>query len=117
MSRAALRKLEEKREETGATEYDEKWEDIVSSSCCGDAILASAFLDVDISLTPSWPTTQGEAIQTIDWTKRHWCETPTTWHHMSAAQIDSLWAFEAEWIQENVGQILSIPSNSRTTDP
>lgn len=102
MSRAAILKLEEKRDETGVTEYDAKWEDVVSSSCCGDATLASAFLDANVSMTPSWPQTQGEAIPTIDWTKKHWCKIAATWHHVSAAQIDSLWAFEAEWVERNV---------------
>lgn len=97
-----MQKLQEKRNVTGATEYDRSWEDVVRESCCGDVVLGSAFSKADVKLIPGWPHIQGEAIQTIDWTRRHWCTAPTSWHHMSPAQIDLMWQFEAEWVENNV---------------
>jgi hypothetical protein len=99
ISRKAADLLREARERDVAA-YDAKWERITSVSCCGDEILARAFIqEANVHLTPSWPLIQGETVASLDWTYQHWCAPPITWHHVSPIEIDSLWQFESDWIE------------------
>lgn len=98
MSRRALDLLEENRHTEGVSEYDRRWERDTSEHCCGDEILARAFLEIHVPLTPAWPLIQGETPTSLDWTKSHWCAPAISWHHVNAAQIDALWQFEHAWI-------------------
>ncbi|KAF2863041.1 glycosyltransferase family 31 protein, partial [Piedraia hortae CBS 480.64] len=97
ISRAAAQRLRAKRLSTGRDVYDEKWEQTLSEACCGDEVLARALLNVQVPITPAWPLIQGERPSTVDWTRKHWCTPPVTWHHVLPHEIDSLWRFEREW--------------------
>ena len=101
ISRAAASRLETKRSHLGKPHYDALWESTTSTSCCGDEILARAFLDVDVPLTPSWPLIQGETVRSIDWKPDHWCTVALTWHHVRPIEIDSLFQFEQSWIADH----------------
>lgn len=116
VSRTSMTKLVERREEVGTDKYDKDWDSIIEAACCGDVVLAQAFLDAGVSLTPSWPLTQGENVQTLDWTERHWCVAPVTWHHMFPAQIDSIWHLEADWISKNVRSLAPRHTACSSTD-
>ncbi|KAI7541875.1 glycosyltransferase family 31 protein, partial [Hortaea werneckii] len=101
ISRRAADLLEEKRSALGKSHYDSTWEETTSTSCCGDEIVARAFLDVDVPLTPAWPLIQGETVSSIDWKPDHWCTVALTWHHVRPIEIDSLFQFESAWIAEH----------------
>ncbi|RMX71492.1 hypothetical protein D0869_15578 [Hortaea werneckii] len=101
ISRRAADLLEEKRSALGKSHYDSTWEETTSTSCCGDEIVARAFLDVDVPLTPAWPLIQGETVSSIDWKPDHWCTVALTWHHVRPIEIDSLFQFETAWIAEH----------------
>lgn len=113
VSRKSMEKLIGRRQEMGTDSFDKDWDSIIEASCCGDVVLAQAFLDAGVSLTPSWPLTQGENVQSLDWTERHWCVAAVTWHHMASAQIDSMWQFEADWISKNVLSASCLPLYAR----
>ena len=101
ISRRAADMLEAVRDGQGADAYDEKWEQLTSKSCCGDEVIARAFLEAGIHLTPAWPLIQGESVATLDWTHNHWCTPPVTWHHVTPIEIDALWQFESTWIDDH----------------
>lgn len=101
VSRAAAKKLADFREKKGRQEYDEQWEEVTSRSCCGDEVIARAFLEADVPLTHAWPRLQGEKISNVDWTDTHWCAPSMTWHHVTAGDLDSLWQFGSEWVHNH----------------
>ena len=99
ISRRAADMLEEQRDLAGPDEWDADWERRLAVSCCGDEVIARAFMTADIHLTPSWPLIQGETVESLDWKEIHWCAVAISWHHVSAIQLDSLWQFESDWIE------------------
>ena len=101
ISRRAAEMMKNDRDSVGHDKYDTIWEDITSPSCCGDEIVARAFLAIGIPLTPSWPLIQGETVNTVDWTSNHWCTPPVTWHHVSPIEVDTMWQFERDWVKEH----------------
>lgn len=102
MSRAAAKKMEDHRKKESPDTYDERWESVTSAACCGDEIVARALSEVDVALTPSWPRIQGETVSTLDWTKKHWCAPAVSWHHVSPAQVDSMWQYQMQWVKDRV---------------
>lgn len=98
VSRAAAEQLASRRETEGPAAYDDRWEDITSSACCGDEIVARALREVGVGLTGAWPLIQGETVSTIDWTKKHWCAVAVTHHHVTPLEIDALWQFQMDWV-------------------
>ncbi|KAI5253748.1 hypothetical protein E4T42_02826 [Aureobasidium subglaciale] len=101
ISRGAAKKIEARRKKMGVKAYDDRWELSTSLSCCGDEVVARALAEVDVDLTPSWPRLQGETVDTLDWTERHWCTPAITWHHVTPSQVDSMWRFQNKWVKEN----------------
>ncbi|KAK5119542.1 hypothetical protein LTR85_007370 [Meristemomyces frigidus] len=103
ISRGAADKLVAARNSgSGSTEtYDRRWEERTNAICCGDVIVAEALLEVGVAVTPSWPLTQGESINTIDWTSKHWCTPAVTWHHVTGEQVDTLWHFQSNWVKQH----------------
>lgn len=97
ISRKAADILEAARYNSGKEVYDQAWETRTANSCCGDEIVALAFLAVDIPLTPGWPLIQGETISTVDFSEHHWCTPPITWHHVTPIEVDSYWQFQLDW--------------------
>lgn len=111
ISRGAAKRIEDRRRKMGARAYDDRWELSTSLSCCGDEVVARALVEVDVDLTPSWPRLQGETVDTLDWTEKHWCTPAITWHHVSPSQVDSMWRFQNEWVKENVSLIWHLRIN------
>ena len=91
----------ENRNKMGKVTYDEKWEELTSTSCCGDEIIARAFKEVGVELTPAWPLIQGETVSSIDWTDNHWCTPAITWHHVTPIEVDSLFQFQNDWVTDH----------------
>lgn len=92
ISSAAVKKLE-----NSYTSHAQQWEQDTIEHCCGDSLLAKAFVDIGIEMTPSFPLIQGEAPATIDWNARHMCAPSVTWHHTSSMDIDTLWHLQQNW--------------------
>lgn len=101
LSRQAAKQLRAKRDEEGKEAYNKRWEDVTSTSCCGDEIVARALLEADVPMNMAWPLIQGETIATVDFTRHHWCSPPISWHHVSPIEIDALWQFEADWVDDH----------------
>ncbi|KAK5168834.1 uncharacterized protein LTR77_006143 [Saxophila tyrrhenica] len=101
LSRKAADLLGEKREYEGKETWDRDWERIVSVSCCGDEVISRALGEAGVHLTPAWPLIQGETVSTLDWTGVHWCSVAISWHHVTPIELDSLWQFESDWIEEH----------------
>ena len=101
ISRQAAIQLQAQRDEEGKEAYNKRWEDITSTSCCGDEIVARALLEASVPMTMAWPLIQGETVSTVDFTDNHWCSPPITWHHVSPIEIDALWQFEADWVDDH----------------
>jgi hypothetical protein len=97
LSRAAVRKLHD-----NYASHEAQWENATMESCCGDAVLAQALLDVGVELTGGFPMIQGEAPLTVDWNPRHMCTPSVTWHHVSPMDIDMLWRLQQNWTSVNV---------------
>lgn len=71
----------------------------------GDCVLGQILADVGTQLTWSWPMIQGETPATLDhsqegWAKKLWCYPAVTYHHISPAEVSSMWAFEQEWTKK-----------------
>lgn len=102
VSRGAAEKLKDVRDKAGTQEFDKKWEEITSNTCCGDAIVAQIlYEECNIPLVGAWPVLQGEKITTVDYTERHWCTPPVTLHHVSPVEVDSMWRFQTAWVQKH----------------
>lgn len=101
ISRATADRVEAKRRKMGKEAYDQLWEWKTSKTCCGDEVIARAFMDVEVPLSPAWPLIQGETVSSIDWTAKHWCSPAITWHHVTPTEVDTLWQFETEWTSEH----------------
>lgn len=101
MSRRAADLLSERRQRIGKVNYDEMWEERTSTSCCGDEIIARAFMEVDVPLTPAWPLIQGETVASIDWKEEHWCTVAVTWHHVQPIELDTMFQFQSEWVDDH----------------
>jgi len=101
LSRKAAKQMQEKRDEEGKEAYNKRWEDETAASCCGDEILARALVEAGVHMTMAWPLIQGETVATVDFTKNHWCTPPVSWHHVTPLEIDTLWQFGADWIDDH----------------
>lgn len=102
LSRAAAKALEDERTSVGVDAYDEKWETLTAETCCGDELLAQALMEVGVPLLPAWPRIQGETVNTLDWTPWHWCSPAISWHHVSPAQVDAMWQYQKQWVNDKV---------------
>ena len=91
ISQAAMKKAVGEHPEI-ADKYDKK----VSEICCGDAMVAQVLLDVDITLTKSWPHINGEKPSTLPYGENHWCQPVITMHHLTAQEVSAVWNFEQE---------------------
>lgn len=81
----------------GRQAYDLYWEYLTAKQCCGDLVVAMAFLEAGVPFTGRWPMFQGETLSSLDWTYQHWCTPAITWHHVDQREIDMHWRFQAEW--------------------
>ena len=100
ISRQAANLLEQARDKEGSQAFDDRWEQLTSTSCCGDEVIARAFLEVGVHLNLAWPLIQGETVASLDWTANHWCTPAVSWHHVSPTELDALWRFESAWVSD-----------------
>lgn len=101
LSRQSAKQMQDVREKEGREAYDQRWEELVSTSCCGDEVIARALMEADVPMTPAWPLIQGETVATIDFTENHWCTPAITWHHVAPIEIDAMWQFQADWVDDH----------------
>ncbi|KAF2870117.1 hypothetical protein BDV95DRAFT_575088 [Massariosphaeria phaeospora] len=81
--------------------YESHWEAQVGKGCCGDTVLSTALSESHVEFYSAWPLLQGETLATLDWSKKHWCVPIVSWHHVSSAEIDILWAFQRNWTRQH----------------
>ncbi|KAI1156136.1 glycosyltransferase family 31 protein [Nemania diffusa] len=72
----------------------------------GDMILGKAMKDVGVDMFWAYPHLQGDSLTAIDWSvekleRQAWCYAATTFHHMNAEEITTLWQFEQTWYRRN----------------
>lgn len=97
LSNPAIRKVVEQRS-THVSEYEE----FTKSHWVGDCAVGKVMEDVKIPLHRAFPHLQGDSPATVDpaTTKIDrdlWCFPAITYHHVSPAEIEELWAFEQDW--------------------
>lgn len=101
ISRKAAGMLEDVRYAKGKQAFDEDWEEALSTACCGDEVIARTLEEADVHLTPAWPIIQGETVSSIDWTSNHWCRPAISWHHVTPIEIDAMFQFQVQWVEEH----------------
>ncbi|KAK9487159.1 hypothetical protein V1527DRAFT_495329 [Lipomyces starkeyi] len=85
-------------------EYE--YEEFTKSHCCGDHVLAHAFLDRNIRVLSgesyphvSWRI-QGEPPISVRYNKDNWCKEIVTFHHLTSHDIERLYEFERKFPQD-----------------
>ncbi|ODQ74528.1 hypothetical protein LIPSTDRAFT_70189, partial [Lipomyces starkeyi NRRL Y-11557] len=85
-------------------EYE--YEEFTKSHCCGDHVLAHAFLDRNIRVLSgesyphvSWRI-QGEPPISVRYNKDNWCKEIVTFHHLTSHDIEMLYEFERKFPQD-----------------
>lgn len=97
LSNPAMRKVSNHR-----STHIKDYEDFTASHWVGDCALGKVLEDVRVPLHKAFPHIQGDSPATMDPTtvkigRDAWCYPAVTYHHMSPAEIEDLWAFEQEW--------------------
>ncbi|KAM0709602.1 hypothetical protein Q7P35_003642 [Cladosporium inversicolor] len=81
------------------------WHVLTSAHWAGDCILGKALAESGTPLTWSWPMFQGGNPHTMDFKESKpdgrdlWCAPALSYHHLSPSEIESMFAFEQEWIR------------------
>jgi hypothetical protein len=84
------------------------WHALTSAHWAGDCILGKALAESGTPLTWTWPMIQGGNPNTMDFTEAKanrlslWCAPAISYHHLSPAEITSLFAFEQNWLRETM---------------
>ncbi|KAL5364502.1 hypothetical protein BJX96DRAFT_157446 [Aspergillus floccosus] len=107
LSQAAMRRVVD--EARGQVEQRTK------AHWAGDAVLGRALADVGVPLVWAWPMLQTGRVWEVDSLGAGpdgdrnglWCYPAVSYHHMTAADIEAMWAFEQAWFRD---VSMSIPS-------
>jgi hypothetical protein len=81
------------------------WHALTSAHWAGDCILGKALAESGTPLTWTWPMIQGGNPNTMDFAEAKanrlslWCAPALSYHHLSPAEITSLFAFEQDWLR------------------
>ncbi|CAE7218201.1 hypothetical protein CFE70_010280 [Pyrenophora teres f. teres 0-1] len=101
LSNPAIRKVSQQRSGR-LSEYEE----FTATHWVGDCALGKVLEDAKVPLYRAFPHFQGDspatlnpAISKID--RGLWCYPTITYHHVSPAEIEELWAFEQDWYQRH----------------
>ncbi|EDU47737.1 conserved hypothetical protein [Pyrenophora tritici-repentis Pt-1C-BFP] len=101
LSNPAIRKVSQQRS-TKVSEYEE----FTATHWVGDCALGKVLEDAKVPLYRAFPHFQSDspatlnpAITKID--RGLWCYPAITYHHVSPAEIEELWAFEQDWYQRH----------------
>ncbi|KAF2260230.1 hypothetical protein CC78DRAFT_29549 [Lojkania enalia] len=97
LSNPAMRRVSEQR-----SVRIKDYEDFTATHWVGDCALGKVLEDVKIPLHRAFPHLQGDSPATMDPATNKidrdaWCYPAITYHHMSPAEISTLWSFEQEW--------------------
>ncbi|KAG2420552.1 hypothetical protein HFD88_000164 [Aspergillus terreus] len=103
LSQAAVRKVVE--ESRGQVEERTK------AHWAGDAVLGRALADADVPLVWASPMLQTERVWEVDELGAGaddgpWCYPAVSYHHMTVADIEAMWAFEQEWFRDEKNGVL-----------
>lgn len=83
-----------------------EYEDFTKTHWVGDCALGKVLEDVKIPLHRAFPHFQGDSPATLDPAvtkidRDLWCYPTITYHHVSPAEIEELWAFEQDWYKRH----------------
>jgi hypothetical protein len=83
----------------------EEWDEITDQEWAGDCVLGRALSAAGIELTWSWPQVTTQSVWEQDmlhsaFDKNPWCFAPSTFHHMTPADVDRFWEFEQQWFAD-----------------
>jgi hypothetical protein len=101
LSNPAMQKVSAQRS-TRVTEY----EDFTKTHWVGDCAMGKILEDVHVPLHRAFPHLQGDSPASLDpaTTKIDrdlWCYPTITYHHVSPAETEELWAFEQDWYKRH----------------
>ncbi|KAF1831600.1 hypothetical protein BDW02DRAFT_44023 [Decorospora gaudefroyi] len=101
LSNSAMRKVSEQRS-ARLSDY----EDFTKTHWVGDCALGKVIEDIKVPLHRAFPHFQGDSPATLNpaTTKMDrglWCYPAITYHHVSPAEIEELWAFEQDWYKRH----------------
>ncbi|KAF2736518.1 hypothetical protein EJ04DRAFT_462874 [Polyplosphaeria fusca] len=101
LSNPAVRKVSEHR-----SVRIRDYEDFTASHWVGDCALGKVLEDVKVPLHRAYPHLQGDSPATLDPATNKidrdaWCYPAVTYHHVSPAEIESLWKFEQSWFKRH----------------
>ncbi|CAA9966219.1 Glycosyltransferase family 31 protein [Pyrenophora teres f. maculata] len=97
LSQGALRRFAKSYDEL----YTTKWENDVGQECCGDLMLAKAFVDAHVEFYGSWPLLQGERPDTLDYSPKQWCAPVISWHGINGDELVRQWGIERKWTSKH----------------
>ncbi|KAK9464332.1 hypothetical protein V1512DRAFT_272942 [Lipomyces arxii] len=78
-------------------ELAQQYEDYTKENCCGDHILAHAFLDRDVAVISADGKVQGEPPESMWFNSGNWCHEVMTFHHLTVHGVERLYEFEKEF--------------------
>ena len=81
-------------------ERPQHYHEVLSKDCCGDNVLSTLMGDLNITLFQSFPMLQGETINSLDYTERHWCRPIVSQHRMKPEDITAMWEYEQKWLRD-----------------
>jgi len=107
-------------------------ETLTDQQWAGDYVLGKTFNDAGVATTDAWPHFQGDYPGLVAYagpdgryapaaSLREWCVPTISYHHMSSDMIESLWAFEQQWINDHANvsvapRTIAMPHEKRLMD-
>ncbi|KAJ5423450.1 hypothetical protein N7491_008666 [Penicillium cf. griseofulvum] len=90
----------------------DEWDGITDQEWAGDCVLGRALSAAGIELTWSWPQVTTQSVWEQDmlhaaFDKNPWCFAPSTFHHMTPADVDRFWEFEQQWFADTNSNVLT----------
>lgn len=85
-----------------------EWDQQIAHECCGDKVLADVLKVHNVSVSRAFPMVQGETLQSLDWSRKHWCRPAVSWHHVQSADINRQWSFDQQWAATTNGKMPSL---------
>ncbi|KAJ5812914.1 hypothetical protein N7447_009937 [Penicillium robsamsonii] len=90
----------------------DEWDAITDQEWAGDCVLGMALDAAGVGLTWSWPQVTTQSVWEQDmlheaFGKTPWCYAPSTFHHMTPADVDRFWEFEQQWFADTNSSVLT----------
>jgi hypothetical protein len=93
-----------------------RWDAEMKNNCCGDWVLAQIFNEYGVKLKPASPMLYGEALGSIAFEERNWCQPVASLHHISAEEADRIGRFEGRRVDRDVSLFCLLGRAESTAD-